>query len=543
MKSFSFTALILAAMLPIGACGSGNGAKTYGEPVFGTVKDAEPVVSTTLGKVSGENRDGIAIFRGIPYGGPCEGEGRFKEPSPAQSWEGVRKCTENAPVAVQFGEGSISGNRNPLGDYFNGGDRSKFGVDNEKKGENCLALNVLTPGIDKGKRPVIFYTHGGGFASGSGTLVLGADKLAREEDVVIVGINHRLSVFGFLYLGDLDPEYAFSGNAGMLDIIQALQWVHDNIANFGGDPGNVTIMGESGGGAKVNLLLGMDKAKGLFSKAIIESGMGMVNNYSTAQAAEQRDILLERLGLDRKNWKEILTMPADSILKASAGLKMSPVGDNLNVIYSDSDEYAFRDIAKDIPLMIGSSADEMGVFQPVDKLAAEITEENLPDYVAKAMPTLSREKVDTLVADYRKANVRGDEPWHLYLRIVSTSTSLGNGSYYGAMAKASQQGAPVYAYFIEYDSKLPSNPQYRLAWHTADLPLQMRVVLYPDTEELSKTMGHAWAAFARTGSPSTDRLQWEPFTTAGKETMVFDTENKMVSNPMKAIIDASEKIK
>ena len=191
--------LLLAsiAILSI-SCAGGNDPR-YGEPVFGKVKDAYPVVSISQGQVKGENRDGVAIFRGIPYGSDASGETRIKKASPAASWEGVRDCTANGPIAVQNGM-SISGAPG-LGDYFSGGHPELFGVADEKQGENCLVLNVLTPGIDKAGRPVLVYIHGGGFDTGSGTLVLGADKLAREEDLVIVGVNHRLNLFGFLYLG------------------------------------------------------------------------------------------------------------------------------------------------------------------------------------------------------------------------------------------------------------------------------------------------------------------------------------------------------
>ncbi len=163
---------------------------------------ASPIVTTSKGKVKGETRNGVAIFRGIPYGAPTDGENRFKKPEPAPPWEGVLDCTINGPIAVQNGM-SISGAPG-LGDYFSGGHPELFGVADEKQGENCLVLNVLTPGVDRKERPVLVYIHGGGFDTGSGTLTLGADKLAKEEDLVIVGVNHRLNLFGFLSLGHLD---------------------------------------------------------------------------------------------------------------------------------------------------------------------------------------------------------------------------------------------------------------------------------------------------------------------------------------------------
>ena len=177
------------------------------------------MATTRLGQVRGEGREGVAVFRGIPYGADCGGARRFLPPLPAQPWQGVRDCTRNGPYAVQFGV-SISGSEG-FGPYFSGGHPERFGVAEERQGEDCLVLNVVTPGLT-GKRPVVVYLHGGGFASGSGTLVLGADAWAREEDLVVVGVNHRLNVFGYLYLGGLDDRYAESGMAGMLDLVLAL---------------------------------------------------------------------------------------------------------------------------------------------------------------------------------------------------------------------------------------------------------------------------------------------------------------------------------
>ena len=369
MKTRQFLCVCLTVfgtMAALNACKTEK--KQYGEPVWGIVTESEPVAQTTCGAVRGENRDGIAIFRGIPYGAPVDGEGRFLPAAPAQPWEGVRDCTKNGPAAIQAGAPSISGNPSGLGEYFNGGHPERFGVAEEVKDENCLVLNVLTPGIDQAKRPVVVYIHGGGFASGTGTLTLGADGWAREEDIVIVGVNHRLNVFGFLYLGDLDPAYASSGMAGMLDLVLALRWVKDNIASFGGDPDCVTIMGESGGGMKVSTLMAMDAAHGLFSKAIVESGSNVVGNFSKEAAAAQAERLLKALGLTRENWKQLLTLPAEEIYAASAGLQLAPVADDINLKYIPGNEIQAYDISKDIPLMVGSSADEMGVFVPIAQM-------------------------------------------------------------------------------------------------------------------------------------------------------------------------------
>ena len=527
MKSCHWLPLFLGAAIALVSC-SNDVPKAYGEPVFGTVKEDAPVAETTCGKVRGENRDGIAIFRGIPYGAPVSGEGRFLPAKPAQAWEGVRECTSNGPAAIQDGVPSISGNPGGLGDYFNGGHPELFGTADEVKDEDCLVLNVLTPGIDDARRPVVVYLHGGGFATGTGTLTLGADKWSREEDIVIVGVNHRLNVFGFLYLGALDPAYSSSGMAGMLDLVLALRWVRDNIASFGGDPSQVTIMGESGGGMKVSTLLAMDSAHGLFSKAIVESGSNVVGNFSMEAAAAQTEILLGRLHLDHASWKQLLSLPAEEVLNASRGLQLAPVADDINLKYIPGNEILAYDISKDIPLLVGSSADEMGVFVNVAEMG--ITEDNLVEKVAEGMRIPSGEAAK-LVDAFKAADKKGNAPWHTYLNIVSMASFLGGGAFNQAMAYSSQGGAPVFHYLVEYDAPSPFGNGYDCAWHTADLPLQMRVVLHPQTEFLSKLMAHSWAAFIRNGDPSTPELPWPAFTPEERQVMVFDEQTRIEKDP------------
>lgn len=297
----------------------------YGRPLFATVTDPSPLAATQTGWVRGENRRGIAIFRGIPYGADTRAR-RFQPPLPAEAWEGVRDCTHNGPIAPQYG-GSISG----YAPIFDGGTPEKFGFEDEVPGENCLVLNVLTPGLDNAKRPVLFYIHGGGYFNGTGTLALGADDYCREQDQVVVSVNHRLNLFGYLYLGGLDPRYASSGMAGMLDLVLALRWVRDNIAAFGGDPGQVTIMGESGGGSKVSTLLAMPEAQGLFRAAVIESGSGPVGALSREQADAMTRQVLQALSLTPENWTALLELPMERLLEATKlpGLgRFSPVADD-----------------------------------------------------------------------------------------------------------------------------------------------------------------------------------------------------------------------
>ncbi|MGN0201496.1 MAG: carboxylesterase/lipase family protein [Candidatus Cryptobacteroides sp.] len=537
MSRSSKRILVLSAAVSAFFSCAGGPETRYGSPVFGTVTEPEPIVRTEYGAVSGENRDGVAIFRGIPYGAPVSGEARFSAAARPQAWEGVRDCTSNGTIAMQYRfSGSISNGESGLALFFNGGRPELFGCSGEKHGEDCLVLNVVTPGLDRGKRPVIVYLHGGGYNSGTGSLVLGSDGLAREEDVVIVGVNHRLNVFGFLYLGHLDPAYETSGSVGIQDLVLALEWVRDNIAAFGGDPGNVTILGESGGAMKVNNLLAMPSARGLFHKAVPESGSTRVCAYSKQEAAANTDALLSRLGLDRDSWREIFGLDAWRIFDASVDLNFEPVADGNLIPYVEGGTWA-PGCGRDIPLLCGSSADELGVFLPIASLAEETTWENLPQRASEAIGLDSRAASEA-VAVFRKANPEDAEPWHVLVNMMSMANVLGGGAYFQAAARSAAGMAPVFHYFIEYDSESPASPELRCAWHTADLPLQFRIVYKQETEELSRKMAHCWAAFARTGNPSTDSLEWPAFSPESPSVMVFGDSVRIEADPARTLREA-----
>ncbi len=260
---------------------------------WNSVRTSEFVdVATSYGKIRGIRTEGVNIFKGIPYAGRISGDRRFRRPAPLEPWTGIRE-------ALQFGAPAIQSPRR-----------------NEPvPAEDCLFLNVWTPANDQKKRPVMFYNHGGGFVIGSGAAA-GQDgsNLARNFDVVVVETNHRLGLLGFLYLDEIaGPDYAGSGNMGMLDITAGLKWVNENIAEFGGDPNNVMIFGESGGGAKTSCLYAMPEAAPYFNKASIESGPG-VRMTTTETAAATTAMVLKELSLSSRDWRKLLDVPAADLL-------------------------------------------------------------------------------------------------------------------------------------------------------------------------------------------------------------------------------------
>ncbi len=275
------------------------------------------------------------------------------------AWSNAKKCDNAGPRSIQKA-GSIF--TNPmLGPYFTGGRKDGAAFTDQIDSENCLNLNVLTPSLS-GKRPVMVYIHGGGFTGGSAGLTVLSDRFVSENDVVLVGVNHRLNVFGYTYLGDLDPELPDSGNAGQLDLILALQWVQENIAQFGGNSENVTIFGESGGGAKISSLLATPSAKGLFHKAIVESGSArraITKDRATARSAE----LLGKLGLSKQQVTEIRTLSADKLFAASDSITgaQGSVVDGRSLPHQTWEAGAPSEAAG-IPLLVGSCKDESTIF-------------------------------------------------------------------------------------------------------------------------------------------------------------------------------------
>jgi para-nitrobenzyl esterase len=327
-RSLLGIAAVAAAGFSAHARAAGSGPMTTGDAEHGPgVPVPTAVVTTSSGPVRGLILDGVQSFRGVRYGAAPVGELRWMPPQRPQPWKAVYDASDFGAPAMQLASGSII----EAPDEFGFQMHRVFTTPSEFKvmNEDCLYLNVWTPAIDSRKRPVMFWIHGGGFAFGSGSqTIYQGDGLAKAGDVVVVSVNHRLNVFGYLHLGDaMGSQYGTSGTAGMQDLVLALQWVHDNIAGFGGDPGNVMIMGQSGGGAKVSILLSMPSAKGLFHKAAIQSGPGLAVGRKP-QAAEATRRLLTALNVKEGDIAALRAIPAQQILEATAkipGLAGGPV--------------------------------------------------------------------------------------------------------------------------------------------------------------------------------------------------------------------------
>lgn len=496
------------------------------------------ILATDKGKVRGFERNGNIVFYGIPYGGNCDGAQRFLPPRECDVWDGVLDCSSLPPKAIQ-GE-AYDPERlpepmrtifNEIGNQFSGGMRL---AKNDKMSENCLYLNVVAPKNREDKHPVIFYIHGGAYGSGNGDVTPQiCDRFVQKENVTIVSVNHRLNAFGYLYLGGFDPAYASSGLSGQMDLILALKWVQRNISVFGGDPGNVTLLGESGGGMKISTLLAMPEAEGLYHKAIIMSGAERAGIKSVEEGHRQALDLLGKLGIPAADWRKLLTIPAQELCKAVENPTViadtrewyCPVADGEHLSYNQSQEYEVYPCSRDIPVMVGASEDELS-FMGMAKMNPEMTMDELreallgeADDAALLLPYATEEKVDELITAFRSLDRKKKSPCHLYVHILSAAHFLGGGAY--RMAKErEEEGAPVYLYLNAHDTYNPLLPE-KTSWHTADLPLAFYAAFHAEDKKLAEEMSGAFAAFAREGTPENAVPGWLPYNES-HTTMVFD---------------------
>jgi para-nitrobenzyl esterase len=331
-----------------------------------------------------------------------------------------------------------------------------------------------------------------------------------------------LNVFGYTYLGGLSEKYAV-GNPGQLDLILALEWVRDNVGNFGGDPANVTIFGESGGGGKISALMAMPAAKGLFHKAIIESGSQLTVG-SADNATAKTSALLAKLGLTKP--EDLQKVPAAELFQAAAGRDAGGAGPVIDghSIPKQTWEPTAPEVSATVPMIIGSCKDETALFTLENTSLYNLDAAGLRTALING--GVPEEKVETLLAVYRRDHPT-DSPSDRYFRIAA-DRAVRNRAVAQAEHKAAQSKANVYMYHFEWNT--PCGEGRVRAFHTAELPLVMRLTMYPESEQLSKQLSGAWAAFARTGNPSQNGLAWPAFTASTRTTMIFDASRSEARN-------------
>jgi len=482
------------------------------------------IVETTTGRVRGLFFQGVNTFRGIPYGASTAGANRFMPPRKPQPWTGVRDVNTIGLRAPQL--------ENPRVPEWFVFDRS------EPQGEDCLVLNVYTPSLADGrKRPVMVWLHGGGFVGGSsGFTVYEGQNLVGMRDVVLVHLNHRLNLFGFLYLGGTGGERYADGNAGMLDIVAALEWVRDNIANFGGDPNSVTVFGQSGGGSKVSTLLGMPAAKGLFHKAIAMSG-SQVRSLTREQAMATTGRVLAALGLGANRLDELHRVPMRRLrdLLAGAGgegFTWGPVVDG-RTLPAHSFDPAASPFGAAVPLLIGSTEteatwNESQIYDP-------LTDAELREDVMRLLRTEAA-GADRVIAAYRPRRPKASN-LDLYLIIATDTSNFRTGTDTQADRKAAQR-APVFKYYFRWYS--PVRGGALRAMHTMDIPFvfenyEMASALVgagPELKPLGDRMAGAWVAFAISGNPSHGLIaRWPAYDTKTRATMIIDNDWSVVNDP------------
>jgi para-nitrobenzyl esterase len=475
------------------------------------------------GKLRGVDVDGIKVFKGIPYGASTAGKNRFRAPQPVTPWTRVRDATIFGQVAPQ-----PSGDTSEYGRLI-GWDKQPGGI-----GEDCLVLNVFTPGLaDGGKRTVMLSIHGGGFTSGSGaTPGYDGKSLARFGDVVVVTVNHRLGVMGYLHLGDVDKseEFAQSGTVGMLDLVAALQWVRDNIERFGGDPNNVMIFGQSGGGAKTSTLMAMPSAKGLFKRAGVQSGSAL-RLMPRELGNELAERLLQKLGLDKSKVAELQKLPFETLIDAQRRLSpdnpmvgFAPVVEGTAIPRHPFDPDAPA-LTADVPMVIGTTLDDAAMGGRFD-----IDDEG----VKKGLQKRYAKHADRIMAAYRK-QWPDASPFLLQARMLTDRRGRRSATTM-AERKAALGKAPAYLYICTFPS--PAMGGKLGAVHGVDVSLafnngrNMMTGDTPESRRLAARFAAGWVAFAKTGDPNTSELpKWPVYDAKTRPTMIFDTEIEMVNDP------------
>lgn len=491
------------------------GSTVVGRPLAGRLQPAvESIATTRAGKWRGRSDAGIHVFKGIRYGADTSRR-RFLPPAAPEPWTGVRDAIEFGPVAPQPG--------------------GRLGS------EDCLHLNVWTPGLrDDARRPVMVWFHGGAYSSGTSNVIeTDGARLSRGGDVVVVTVNHRLNAFGYLYLAELGgPDLADSGNVGQLDLVLALQWVRDNVREFGGDPGSVTIFGHSGGGAKCATLMAMPAARGLFHRVATHSGQ-QITASRPATATNNAKALLKALGLSDSHSDELRGLPMEQLVTVSrAPAYLGPVKDGRSLPRDPFDPDA-PPLSAHIPMILGNTHDETRtLIGRGDPSLFSLTWETLPAKLEANSPFMGTLDRAAVIASYRQWHPEYS-PADVFFSATTDSRSW-RGQVIEADRRAAQPKGSAPTYVFQFDWATPIDGGKWKAHHGIDVPFIFdNAVITPDLVgtgdeqiRLAAQMSRAWMAFARTGDPNSKGIpDWPAFDLARRATMVFDKTVRVVDDP------------
>jgi para-nitrobenzyl esterase len=499
---------------------------------------AGPVVATAAGRIRGAALNGAVTFKGIRYGASTAGANRFQPPVRPQGWTGIADAVAYGPRAWQPSRPMIP----EIGDALTG---------SGPMDEDCLRLNVWTPSADQGRRPVMVWFHGGGQRTGSGNSIFyDGTELARKHDVVIVTLTHRLNALGYLWLAGLPgtgERFARTANLPLADLVLALEWVRDNIDRFGGNPGNVTIFGQSGGGGKVAMLTAFPAAKGLFHRAIVMSTLSetAVTGQEPAKAVEAAELLLARLDSKASAADALAAMPAERIVSAMSAadggdlsLRFVPVVDGRTLPAHPFSPGA-SEISASVPMLVGSNECEGIPYGNPDDPYWTAQPANLVEVkeLVKRTVQASDAQADQLIALYR-AHRPEETPGDLAAVIAGDASALRHAAHLIAQRKFAQGRAPVYLYSFTWRS--PVRAGKLRSMHGMDLPfvfdhpdaISQMTGTGSDRYALAAAMSQAWVSFARTGDPTHAGIgKWTPFNPASWPTMVFGSRIGLAADP------------